>query len=925
MIELSSERVSYMRALLVEDNEADARLIKEMLSEVLGAGLHLEHAGRLSDALRRLAAGGIDVILTDLSLPDSQGLEILDRLRASAEQVPVIALIGLDDGAVGIKAVGKGAQDYLIKEQISGSLLARAMRYAVERKRIEEALRESEQKLRLMFDSINDGIAVTDSHGVITAVNQQLLRIHGFTKQEEAIGRRAWDLVAPSGHQKAAAHAALALEKGNPTAVEHTLLRADGSTFQGEVSVSILRDVSGKPVGFIGISRDITERKQAEEALRASEARYRTLVGSLREGVYQSDLEGNFITLNQAGAGIFGFDSPEQMIGKVRTVDLYADTSVRAGVIEEIRRTGSSLREIQVKRRGGLTWILVNNSARRDERGNIIGYEGVFSDVTARKQAEEALQRQNRELTILTRIAQSLSRSVKLKEVLQAALKDTLEAVGVASGSIYLVDERFQEMERVVHEGIEEGEQCAARRIPLSGSVLSKAVETGRVTVIQWPENGSRASDLIQAREPAKIGTCVSVPLRSKGGILGVLNVVSHSYRAFSSEEISLLETIGNQIGVAMENAQLFERITLLSLTDELTTLYNRRHFFETLEVEISRAQRYGLYFSLAMLDLDRFKEYNDRFGHINGDSVLRSFAQILSSTLRKSDTAFRYGGDEFAIIFPQTDAERARKIVDRTRATWLAAPKLQAASLERPPGFSVGVAQFPQDAGSADGLVFLADAALFYSKRHGGYGTTLVTEMQSLSPSSLAPATLEQVYALAATVDARDQFTSGHSKRVAALSEEIGRAAGLASKELLDLQAASLLHDIGKVGVPDSILAKNSGLTDPEKEIMKKHCLEGAQIVSHVRELAGLVPMIRHHHEWCDGTGYPDGLKGEEIPFGARIIAVADAYDTMTAQQPYRQAMSHEKAWEELRREAGTQFDPKLVEAAYQALKRSS
>ena len=170
--------------------------------------------------------------------------------------------------------------------------------------------------------------------------------------------------------------------------------------------------------------------------------------------------------------------------------------------------------------------------------------------------------------------------------------------------------------------------------------------------------------------------------------------------------------------------------------------------------------------------------------------------------------------------------------------------------------------------------------------------------------------------------MDARDPYTYGHSKRVAAISELIGKAARLSQDELAQLRGAALLHDIGKVGVPDATLGKPSTLTEGEWEVIKQHSAEGARIVGHVKALAELVPIIKHHHEWCDGTGYPDGLKGERIPMGARIISIADAYDTMTTRRPYRDVISQEEALEELRRCSGTQFDPILVGVFGEALR---
>jgi putative nucleotidyltransferase with HDIG domain len=193
--------------------------------------------------------------------------------------------------------------------------------------------------------------------------------------------------------------------------------------------------------------------------------------------------------------------------------------------------------------------------------------------------------------------------------------------------------------------------------------------------------------------------------------------------------------------------------------------------------------------------------------------------------------------------------------------------------------------------------------------------------QVEMIPAEVLTTATRDQIYALAAMVDAKDPYTFTHSKGVADVAETIGEAAGLSGKELSDIRSAALLHDIGKVGVPDAILTKPDNLSGEEWEIMKKHAAEGARIVGFVEELAPLVPLIRHHHERFDGTGYPDGLKGEAIPLGARILSIADAYDTMTTPRGYREVLSREDALEELRWCSEKQFDPGLVEAFCRAI----
>jgi diguanylate cyclase (GGDEF)-like protein/putative nucleotidyltransferase with HDIG domain len=394
----------------------------------------------------------------------------------------------------------------------------------------------------------------------------------------------------------------------------------------------------------------------------------------------------------------------------------------------------------------------------------------------------------------------------------------------------------------------------------------------------------------------------------------GVIVTFSTAERTFSNEDLELLSAIANEISIGINNIMLLEKTREMSMTDELTGLYNRRYFFEMLDVEINRAGRTENPFSLVMLDLDGFKEYNDKYGHSNGDAVLETFSKILKSSIRKSDMAFRYGGDEFALILPSADAEKAKQIVQRARAKWQKATLAQSRVFGGHVGFSTGIAEYPENAESADGLIFLADAALYQAKKNG-YEDKIVSELRTLSTDIMDVATQDQVYALAATVDARDPYTYGHSQRVAEIAMLIGKAVGLSAEDLDKLQAAALLHDIGKVGVPDAILTKMGKPTPEEWDVIKKHCAEGARIVSYVKELASLVPIILHHHEWYDGSGYPGGLKGMDIPSGARITTVADSYDTMVTKRPYREVILPSEACEELKRKSGTQFDPIIVD----------
>jgi len=777
-----------------------------------------------------------------------------------------------------------------------------------ERKRIEEALRDSEEKLRLTFESIEDGIVITDVNGCIKDVNEATLRIGGFLDKSQVIGRNAFELIAPKDYRTVMDDLKASLEGRPKGRMEYSIQPRGSKVVEVELTASIMRNEEGDPAEYIAVLRDITDRKQAENQLRESERKYKELVERETDIIFSVDNSGMVTSINSAVA-MWGY-TPEEIIGKQYSDFVPANLleNLEAVLPTRLMTTGEVVAEAMGLDKDG-NWRPIEFSGTVILKGTqFAGVRGIVRDITERKRTEEALRQRNRELATLNKIAEAVSHPVGLNRVLRTALDSVLETMHFQYGSIWLVEAGSLELHLATARG--------SRDLLITIADMNDALKTGESTVAAYSSEGKTSnSDKTPPITEDNNKSVIGIPLKSKGDIFGVLGVVGDS-QALSDDDMRLLEIIGDQIAVAIENAQLLEKLNKLSITDDMTKLGNRRHFYEVLESEMNRTRRYGRCTSIAMIDLDGFKKYNDRFGHASGDLILVDFAGALKEGLRKTDSAFRYGGDEFAVILPSTNAERAQEVIERIRRKWLKKLSVQQPGLENTLGFSAGIAQFPENAETVDGLVFLTDTALYYAKRGGKQRVMVISDLGTTSLDVLSSPTLDQIYALAATVDTRDPFTYGHSKRVAAIAESLGRAIGLKGDELSELVAAAFLHDIGKVGVADVILTKPGKPEKEEWEAIKKHCAEGAKIIQHVKELAPLAPYILHHHEWYDGSGYPEKLKGEEIPLSARIISVADAYDTMTAQRPYREAISPQEALEEMERCSGTQFDPKLIEA---------
>jgi len=360
-------------------------------------------------------------------------------------------------------------------------------------------------------------------------------------------------------------------------------------------------------------------------------------------------------------------------------------------------------------------------------------------------------------------------------------------------------------------------------------------------------------------------------------------------------------------------------RAMRLALTDPLTGLGNHRHFHERLERELQHANERNLPLTLCFVDVDDFKRINDRFGHPAGDRVLSQ----LAARLRQTGEAFRLGGDEFALLLPgygeSAALTAASSVVERIAALDLE----QVGSVT----VSAGVAISPQHASERDELIRLADSALYWAKEYGknrvrAYRPDVIelADLKRLASGPDRAARFRAAASLARAVDARDVYTGSHSQRVAELAARTARRLGLPDEEVELTRLAASLHDLGKLAIPEEILRKPGPLTEPERIVLERH----PQIGFRMLESLGVDPVadwVLHHHERWDGSGYPDGVSGERIPLGARIIFVADAYDAMISERVYRRRVSPEEAIAELDRCAGTQFDPRVVAALAEEL----
>jgi diguanylate cyclase (GGDEF)-like protein len=384
-----------------------------------------------------------------------------------------------------------------------------------------------------------------------------------------------------------------------------------------------------------------------------------------------------------------------------------------------------------------------------------------------------------------------------------------------------------------------------------------------------------------------------------------------------------LVESTAAHIATAIDNTKRFQEALLLAERDPLTGLLNHGGIHDRLAAEERRARKQGGNLSVVMMDLDDFKLLNDTYGHPAGDRVLAQVSEAINGVLRHGDLAGRVGGDEMMLVLPDTDGEGALRLAERLRETVSDMPFKPSRGLAIPVRLSYGIASYPADADTLPRLIGAADASLYASKQRGG---DTISGASAKSESSSQDHGLRAVAGrLMDVVGARDHYTRRHSDHVVVHALDLGQALGLDRDSLETLRLAAMLHDVGKIGIRPRLLRKSAPLTPEETTAVRRHVDLGEAIIRDLPRVAGVLEAVHAHHERHDGSGYPVGLAGEDIPLLARILAVADAYSAMVVDRPYRKKLSPEQAEAELARVAGSQLDPELVELFVGVLQRKA
>jgi diguanylate cyclase (GGDEF)-like protein len=567
----------------------------------------------------------------------------------------------------------------------------------------------------------------------------------------------------------------------------------------------------------------------------------------------------------------------------------------------------------------------------------------------ARLFAEE--QRRSRQLAFLNNISRTAISSDDPVHMLTEIASEIQKNFSFDHIGIGLLDRGTKEVEIKAEAGATA--HAMGKRIQLGIGILGRVARTGERALVQNALPGNLTSILPDAR------AVLCIPITYGESLLGVLNVESRNENAFSPQDVLILNTLADLLATALHNAFVFQKLQQQSITDGLTGIKTRRFFWEALSAEWKRASRSGRPFSVVLIDLDKFKEVNDTMGHFEGDLVLARVGRLLEQKSRQSNVVARYGGDEFIVLMPETGAEQAQVLAERLRQ-WLATDPMLA---EHHITGSFGVASFPMHGFAIEDIIRVADAGMYVSKRSGGNlvstaqefveGEDFARQRQQISayiegflqrecsgPEQLDELTStlfklcggeqdckvqllkEAIESLSRAAESREVATAGHGDMVARYSEVIARALGLSSEETADLVFAARVHDVGKIFVPEQILNKPGPLHDEEFFQVKLHPHIGAEIVGKIPHSDMMREAIEHHHQRFDGSGYPDGLRGEQVPLWARIIGLADAYANMVTEQSFSAARTPDQALDELSKMSGTRFDGMLVRLLIRGLK---
>lgn len=684
-------------------------------------------------------------------------------------------------------------------------------------------------------------------------------------------------------------------------------------------------------------------RARLNEDLRGSEERYRILVEHAADIIFTLGLDGRFEFASPGVTSVLGY-TPDEVRGNHFTEILLPDSADLARKRFSVGIAGGKQEpsaEYDAVRRDGQVVRLEVTLGDLTGPDGLIGRHGIARDVTERRKLQRAneaekrrtrrmLQREKRQrerAETMLQVVTAASSTLSVKKVL-IQVCDAVAKLSVGDRcSIWLYDQDADQMTPLMSLGVHDPELFEKFKQTVGRPELthSAGLVERMLTLEPYIEQRVTGEGLVPAfwTEAFGIKSIAIYAMAIRDRVVGMMTLDSHTrYVRFPKDEVETIAAIARQAAIIIENARLFERVQQQAETDFLTGLPNHRRLqslFEDVQVEAERGQRP---FAVAMADIDHFKLLNDVHGHQAGDEALRQVARHMRDSLAPEHIVGRYGGDEFLFIFDGVDRDGGTEIMRNVeRALQSTSLRLPGSDSSIPLRISSGVACYPEDAQGWSRLIARADGALMECRMLVRSDADSQPALSTRDLREVHPETVLLAESLLRVIDAKDAYTSEHSRQHASLSLVLADELALPDRERYALWLGGLLHDVGKIGVPDEILCKPGALSEQEWEIMRRHVTMSENIVRGLFGLEEAVEAVASHHERFDGNGYPRKLGGEEIPRLGRMLAIVDAYSAMVHDRPYRKGMSPQQAVAELRGHAGTQFDPELISAFLRAI----
>jgi diguanylate cyclase (GGDEF)-like protein/PAS domain S-box-containing protein len=764
-----------------------------------------------------------------------------------------------------------------------------------------ELLKKENQLQQRVIACSKNMIAQINNEGILEYVSPSYYVNLGYTI-DEILGKSAFDFAHPDDFQLHVNAFNLLKASGAGRGVEYRVRHRDGHYIWTLTTGHPIYLQDGTISGYMLCCQDITDKKRAEDASKLSEQKLSTAFRHTADIIGITRLsDGTFLDINDAFTKYTGYTRAEAIGKSVTGLQLWVNSAERDDFVKKLtsdHRVHSYEALFRMKS-GELRMESLSAEVTRIEDQECI--VTVWRDITEQKKNEEKLRLQNAYLSSLHETTLALINRLDITELLEIIVQKTCALAKTENAYISLLNPVTGLPEIAIGSGVYKTQ--VGRTFQPNEGISGTVWHSGQPLLVTNYQEWSNRSNSVIAH---KIKSALGIPLLSSVGIAGVIGMTTiDDEKSLGTNEKELLSRFAELASIALDNAKLYtasqkeiaERIRIekelrfISTHDHATGLYNRAKFDE----ELKHWEAAGFSYCLIVCDVDGLKLINDGMGHHFGDAVLLAAAQVLKVAAPEGSLVARVGGDEFAIAAYCSRKNCAEDICLRIQA---AVDTFNQANPQHLLSISSGYAIKQSSADTIAVLSKSADDAMYREKLHRGYSVR----------SSI-------VQGLLKALEARDYITEGHADRMQDIASELGIAIGMTDREVAQLRLIAQFHDIGKVGIPDSILFKPDRLTPQEFTEMKRHCEIGHRIALSVPELSHIAEQILSHHEWWDGNGYPQRLKGEEIPLECRIIAIADAYDAMTNNRPYRQALTHQQAMTEIKKFSGRQFDPHLAE----------